>query len=73
MARLYIGATGNQSWDAIAEACDEAFKAGKYKDDKEGVVLALAYPKYGNTLEVEVSEDDDDDSKRETQQTEVRQ
>ena len=70
MARLYINATGNTSWEAIAEACDEAFKAGKYNNDTEGVVLALAYPKYGNSLEVEVEEEDD--NQRETQQTEVR-
>lgn len=52
MAARYIGASGNQSWDALAKACNDAF-AGAAADTlsstetvKEAVALAIAYPNY---------------------------
>lgn len=59
IARQFIGATGDRSWNALADACDREFEASPDKKTREQLIaLALAYPTYRHPcLEVKDEED----------------
>lgn len=59
IARMFICVTGDKSWNALADACDEAFNSTRPKTKEQAVALALAYPTYAHPcLSVEDSGDD---------------
>ena len=66
IARLCMGCTGDRSWNALADACDEQFNAGKHTG-KEQMALALAFPTYSHPC-LTVSEKTEYGSENETGQ-----
>lgn len=64
IARMFICVTGDKSWNALADACDEAFNSSRPKTKEQAVALALAYPTYSHPcLSVEDSGDDGSEDK----------
>ena len=60
LAARFINASGDQSWDAKADACDEQFLTPGVKSDTVNLALALAYPTYSHpTLDVELDQPDE--------------
>jgi hypothetical protein len=58
--RLFVSASGDTSWEALAAACDEAFSTPGIKSDAQNIALALAYPDYEHpSLSVEVEAEHD--------------
>lgn len=64
-ARLYLSADGDQSWEALAEACDQCFQA--LPEDapvQTKAALCLAYPDYRFPTQCEFDETDEDNASR---------
>lgn len=59
LARMYLSASGDTSWEALAAACDKGFStSGGNSDDMKKIVLGLAYPDYNTPfLSLEVTDD----------------
>ena len=47
LAAATMGATGTQTWDAVAAACDEYVRTSEADDDKS-IAAAVAFPTYAN-------------------------
>ena len=60
VAAVFLNATGDTDWNALADACDREFSTrGGELDDKSATCLALAYPSYKhNDLRVTVERDE---------------
>ena len=59
-ARMFLPADGDKSWEALAEACDQAFDVlGDKLTVQDKAALCLAYPDYKYPTQCEFDEDDD--------------
>jgi hypothetical protein len=48
IARMFIGARPDATWNEIADACDEQFNSMRPKTREQEIALALAYPTYAH-------------------------
>lgn len=65
-ARLFLPADGDQSWEALAEACDQCFNAlPENAPVQTKAALCLAYPDYRFPTQCEFDETDESDTSRE--------
>ena len=59
VASKFISASGDRSWNALAEACDKQFSTPGGKSTAERIALGLAYPTYKNpSLDLEMESED---------------